>query len=1315
MTSKSDLLPLKDILSPKPVKPNLVENIQEALAEPARTLRNYLFTPGIHGHFERLFQDVKEGRGGGYWVQAEYGGGKTHFLSTLLCLLGESGEETEAEVWSNVSEPELRADWEGSISARRLLGAHMSLMGTAPSFGSEHPRLIDLIDRAVSEALERHGISDSSIGAGDEIIQWFHTLEPQIRASVEGAFFEQTGLSSDAHVREYGSPATANAILKAADARTIKPDIEVEIQKHFERVLDRLKSLNFDGLVIVIDEYLSRQRSLSDEQLDADSTLLETIGYKLGRQESKPIYLVVASQSQMPAKLMERMDPMILLRDEDREYSQIVCKRIMDYRDALREQATLYHTYYSRHFRFLSKTTESETREIFPFQSAVFRFLRDLVGSSHVNLPSTRFAIGVAYDAITVPQALENKRFLTRADLLVGQLKDDLLGAAGMKESGAALRQAWDFVENSEWATPALHEMAYRVVNYLYLDAVIGNASQNVDQIIEGTLVEDERGMLLSKQIAKAILDQLNHCDQIEVKGDTAQFTSKVSEGEQFETVFQKVRKGIPRADARIEELWVRLLMAPVSATEGVPAFLSALVTPMSLSADYCGIQYAGKAMHAQGNLASKIQPLERLTQPERFRVVVVPQGLSVPVAITDPAIAIVAPGALPESLIDEIRGLLACQEIGIEYRTRPEPGADKMANSAANKARELTGNVVARQKELFREGEIYTKEGLTLNPKQLFKDSLSAGVTAIGQQLVRSAYPGAPTILNGSLAKKGALATADAAKIFDAMLGGVAEAKTKGAAEAFAPMLGLATTKDPLRIVPNAGPGPDAVANVITQQPGCTLADLYDHFCTEPYGLPNVVVDLLVLGCVFLGKPYALELRPPAGVSIATRDRRGFSGPIRANQLRQMAWPAGGLKGFGLTQSREISWNDFVPVASAIDPDAFSMTNDQREIELQEKALRDRLVQMKEHIDSARTALRGLGEATGEALDAGNSEPLDRLAGLAALATDFSREGALKYVADTWQDGDPTLVRADIAKLRSLAQLVGEAPRLAARLSWFRALTSAAPASLHSDIEMTRPLVSVTHISSGAGQLASAAQQLDHLYATFRARFREQHAIHVEWVTKQRGAIERASRRLPTLARLNKLAQLGPPAIPTAAADIERVTNSLLVCERPDAPETGSGLSCMSCRYTFGDGDGAISIGERAEEEVTKAIDGRARLLSQGLIAEAIQAAGDADLLAILTAIQAGEIKRIIDEDLLTDELVKRLASVLSKAKQQTVPSARVYDYLDGHPHITRETLDGWLNGLRGVLDESLSEAKKLNPGKEITIILKADDDEGI
>ena len=155
-----------------------------------------------------------------------------------------------------------------------------------------------------------------------------------------------------------------------------------------------------------------------------------------------------------------------------------------------------------------------------------------------------------------------------------------------------------------------------------------------------------------------------------------------------------------------------------------------------------------------------------------------------------------------------------------------------------------------------------------------------------------------------------------------------------------------------------------------------------------------------------------------------------------------------------------------------------------------------------------------------------------------------------------------------------------------------------------------------------------------------------------------------------------------------------------------------GTGLSCLSCRFSLGQ-EHADPVGETAEKTISNAIDRRARSLTQGLIGKAIEAAGDSSLTAILAAAQAGEFKNIVDEDFLSDDLVKRLAKVLSKTKHQTVASNQVFGYVAEHPHLTAENIDAWLTDLKALLEASFEQARKENPGKEITLLLKAGDDQ--
>jgi chromosomal replication initiation ATPase DnaA len=65
--------------------PSLAQLITKAKAR--ETVDNYKITPALRDHFKRVLECAVHRKGQGFWVQAEYGAGKTHFLGTLVDLL----------------------------------------------------------------------------------------------------------------------------------------------------------------------------------------------------------------------------------------------------------------------------------------------------------------------------------------------------------------------------------------------------------------------------------------------------------------------------------------------------------------------------------------------------------------------------------------------------------------------------------------------------------------------------------------------------------------------------------------------------------------------------------------------------------------------------------------------------------------------------------------------------------------------------------------------------------------------------------------------------------------------------------------------------------------------------------------------------------------------------------------------------------------------------------------------------------------------------------------------------------------------------
>jgi hypothetical protein len=66
---------------------------------------DYHFTPSLRAHFKRVFDCIVHRKGQGFWVQAEYGAGKTHFLGALIDLL----IWRDADVWAPYAMPRSKA------------------------------------------------------------------------------------------------------------------------------------------------------------------------------------------------------------------------------------------------------------------------------------------------------------------------------------------------------------------------------------------------------------------------------------------------------------------------------------------------------------------------------------------------------------------------------------------------------------------------------------------------------------------------------------------------------------------------------------------------------------------------------------------------------------------------------------------------------------------------------------------------------------------------------------------------------------------------------------------------------------------------------------------------------------------------------------------------------------------------------------------------------------------------------------------------------------------------------------------------------
>jgi len=105
---------LQEIVTVKDVPPETTPSLREALSRPIETVGCYYFTPSLRTYAREVFDCAANRKGQGFWIQAEYGAGKTHFLAVATSLLTNPIQG----IWDAVHDEELRQHYRAALSKR---------------------------------------------------------------------------------------------------------------------------------------------------------------------------------------------------------------------------------------------------------------------------------------------------------------------------------------------------------------------------------------------------------------------------------------------------------------------------------------------------------------------------------------------------------------------------------------------------------------------------------------------------------------------------------------------------------------------------------------------------------------------------------------------------------------------------------------------------------------------------------------------------------------------------------------------------------------------------------------------------------------------------------------------------------------------------------------------------------------------------------------------------------------------------------------------------------------------------------------------
>jgi hypothetical protein len=397
------LKPIGQIFEPKPTEPKTTPSLREALDQPLETIETYKVTPSLHALLKELLEKAIHRKGQGYWIRAEYGAGKTHFIAALTVLL----TNREAAVWSTLRDDPLRAEYQALMGKLKLFPVAFSLLGTGEADAKDS--LVRRFEREIRDALPDGLRAKIPVLSEELAVEWFENQAGELIKSAIAAHFRNVHHTTPEEYRsKEGKRKLGAEIITVAEREGFAVDLKASFRERFAYLYDRITQLGgYDGLLLVVDEFRSWQdRHEGQPSYEEGIQLLETLAYYLPVEVHKNIVLVVASQGDCPQKLMgsgagDRFIVRELLKEQT-DYGEIVCFRTRDIRPGKEMDIEEYDQHCRKTFKFLKGTKKDYFKAIFPFQPQCFDILRRITQSyDRYGLPAARSGIHIAHEAIT--------------------------------------------------------------------------------------------------------------------------------------------------------------------------------------------------------------------------------------------------------------------------------------------------------------------------------------------------------------------------------------------------------------------------------------------------------------------------------------------------------------------------------------------------------------------------------------------------------------------------------------------------------------------------------------------------------------------------------------------------------------------------------------------------------------------------------------------------------------------------------------------------------------------------------------------------
>ena len=323
-----DIRPLNRIITVKP-EPQTTPSLAQAItrAKACETVSDYHFTPSLRAHFQRVFECIVHRKGQGFWVQAEYGAGKTHFLGTLIDLL----IWDDAAVWDAVRDAEIKSDYAAALAKVKIFPVAFSLRGMGES--SDSDSLMRIFEEQIGESIQTFAPEldeQVKVTSPELAAHWYaEEASDDEKAGVANFFRREHACTPEEYRAQSGLRKFGQELVRS---KLPEGRLRGKFKERFAFIYEQITRVGgYDGMLFVVDEFRSWQdRHVAGTAAYAeDEEILETLAFVLPSQHCN-ITTLIASQGDMPQKLSgggegDRFIPLYLLADKNKgDFGEIV-------------------------------------------------------------------------------------------------------------------------------------------------------------------------------------------------------------------------------------------------------------------------------------------------------------------------------------------------------------------------------------------------------------------------------------------------------------------------------------------------------------------------------------------------------------------------------------------------------------------------------------------------------------------------------------------------------------------------------------------------------------------------------------------------------------------------------------------------------------------------------------------------------------------------------------------------------------------------------------------------------------------------------